>query len=77
MEVVGIEVLVRWRCSEEQIEKFENEQLKGGFALSVQEKDDILAEGFVSGPLIGKDLHDFVHQRGTWGGGLIWARIVS
>lgn len=77
MEVISVEVLVRRRCSEEQIEKFENEQLEGGFALSVQEEDDILAEGFISGPSIGKDLHYFVCQRCTQGGGLIWARIVS
>ena len=77
MKVVSVEVLVRGRRSEEQIKKFENEQLEGSFALSVQEEDDILAEGFVSGPLIGKDLHDFVCQRCAQGGGLIWAWVVS
>lgn len=35
VEVVGVEVLVRWRCSEEEIEKFENKQLEGCFTLSV------------------------------------------
>lgn len=77
MEVVSVKVLVRRRCSEEQIQKFENEQLEGSFALSVQEEDDILAECFVSGSLIGKDLHDFICQRRTQGDGLIWARVVS
>lgn len=77
MEVVGVKVLVRRRCGEEEIEKFENEQLEGSFALSVQEEDDILTEGLVSGPLSGKDLHDFVCQRCTWRGGLIWAWVVS
>lgn len=65
MEVVSVEVLVRRRCSEEEIEKFENEQLEGSFALSIQEEDDVLAKGFVSGPLSGEDLHDFVCQRRT------------
>ena len=77
MEVVSIEVLVRRRCGEEEVEEFENEQLEGSFALSVQEENDILAEGFVSGPLSGEDLHDFVCQRRTWGGGLIRAWVVS
>lgn len=77
MEVVSVEVLVGRRCGEEQIEKLENEQLKRGFALSVQEEDNILAEGFISGPLIGKNFHDFVCQRCIQGGGLIWARVVS
>ena len=63
MEVVSVEILVRWRCGEEEIEKFENKQLEGSFALSVQEEDDVLAEGFVSGPMSGKDFHDFVCQR--------------
>ena len=77
MEVVCIEVLVRRRCGEEEIEELENEQLEGSFALSVQEENDILAKGFVSGPLSGEDLHDFVCQRCIWGGELIRAWVVS
>lgn len=77
MEVVSVKVLVRRRCGEEEIKKFEDKQLEGSFALSIQEKDNVLAEGFISRPLSGKDLHDSVRQRRTWGVGLIWARVVS
>lgn len=77
MQVVGVEVLVRRRCGEEEIEKFENKQLEGSFALSVKKEDDILAECFVSGPLSGKDLHDSIRQRCTQGSSLIWAWVVS
>lgn len=77
MEVVSVEVLVRRRRGEEEIEEFENEQLEGSFALSVQEEDDIFTESFVSGPLSGEGLHDFVYQRRAQGVGLIRARVVS
>ena len=77
MEVVGVKILIRRGGGEEEIEKLENKQLKGSFALSIQKENDILAECFVSGALSRKDLHDFVRQRRTRGGGLIWAWVVS
>lgn len=77
MKVISVEIFVRSRCGEEEIEKFENEQLEGSLAFSVQEEDNVLAESFIGGPLRGKNLHDFVSQRRTWASVLIGARVVS
>ena len=60
MKVVSVEILVgRWR-GEEEVEKFENEQLEGGLAFPIKEEDDVFAECFISGSLNGKNLHDFI-----------------
>ena len=77
MEVVSVEVLECRRCGEEEVEKFENEQLEGSFTFSIEEENDVLAECLVSGPRNRKNLHDFVCQRRTWGIVLIWAGVVS
>ena len=60
MKVVSVEILVgRWR-GEEEVEKFENEQLEGGLAFSIQKENDVFAECFISGSLSGKDFHDLI-----------------
>ena len=77
MEVVCVEILIRSGSGEEEIEKLENKQLEGSLALSIQKKNDILAECFVSGALGREYLHDFIRQRRTRRGGLVWAWVVS
>ena len=60
MKVVRVKILVgRWR-GEEEVEKFENEQLEGCLAFSIQEEDNVFAECLISGSLSGKDFHDFI-----------------
>ena len=61
MEVVSVKILVCSWCGEEEVEKFENEQLEGSLALSIQEEDDVLAKCFINGSMSRKNLHDFIH----------------
>lgn len=70
MEVVGVEVFVSRRSREEEIEKFENQELEGGFTFAVEKEDDVLAEGFVGRAMCGEDLDHFVCERCYWGGRL-------
>ena len=53
MKVVSVEILVgRWR-GEEEVEKFEDEELEGGLAFPIQKEDDVFAECFIWGSLDG------------------------
>lgn len=59
-EVVGIEIFVRERGGEEEVEELEDEELEGGLAFAVQEQDDVFAEGFVAGAVRGEGFYHFV-----------------
>ena len=50
-EVIGIEIFVCGWSGEEKVEEFENQELKRGFALAVEEEYDVLTKGFESVPV--------------------------
>lgn len=75
-QVVGVEVLVRGRGGEEEVEQLEDQQLQRGFALPVQQQDDVLAEGLVARAVRGQGFDDSVREGAGgcgWGlGGRGW-----
>lgn len=63
MQIVGVEILVRWRAGEEQVEQFENQELERRLAFTVQKKDDVLAKALVCGTICSENLDDPVCRR--------------
>lgn len=59
-QVVGVEVFIcAWGC-EEEVEEFEDKELQGCFAFSVEHEDDVLPKGLVRRAMQRKNLDDFI-----------------
>ena len=77
MQIIGVEVFVRWGAGKQEVEQFQNQKLKRGLALTIEEKDDVLSKGLETWAVGRQDTDDFVRDLGCGRLGLVWGRVMG